>query len=198
MESGNRAPVPVNVRANVARVLLDALATQCKSYCILSGYERLPENFDTDIDFMVDQEDFDRMPRIIEEVARKTGTKLFQSIDHELTGRAYFLGSMRWTRADHRAAGLRRGLSPFRPALASGQRSARGAPPPSQRVLHSFDGARVCLFPHQAPEQAELQPGARLQTASPLCRRPDRVRPDDCAVLPGPRGVGDRAHGLGQ
>jgi thymidylate kinase len=94
VESGNRAPVPVNVRANVARVLLDALATQCKSYCILSGYERLPDNFDTDIDFMVDQQDFDRMPRIIEEVARKTGTKLFQAIDHELTGRAFFLGSL--------------------------------------------------------------------------------------------------------
>ncbi len=86
--------MPVNVRANVARVLLDALATECKAYCILSGYERLPDNFDTDIDFMVDQEDFDRMPRIIEGVARKTGTKLFQAIDHELTGRAYFLGSL--------------------------------------------------------------------------------------------------------
>jgi len=94
VESGNRAPVPVHVRANVARVLLDALATQCKAYCILSGYERLPDNFDTDIDFMVDQEDFDRMPRIIVEVARKTGTQLFQAIDHELTGRAYFLGSL--------------------------------------------------------------------------------------------------------
>ena len=84
--------MPVNVKANVARVLLDALSTQCKAYCILSGYERLPDNFDTDIDFMVDQQDFDRMPRIIEEVARKTGTELFQAIDHELTGRAYFLG----------------------------------------------------------------------------------------------------------
>lgn len=94
VESGNRAPVPANVRANVARVLLDALATECKAYCVLSGYEGLPDNFDTDIDFMVDQEDFDRMPLIIEEVAHKTGTKLFQAIDHELTGRAYFLGSL--------------------------------------------------------------------------------------------------------
>lgn len=94
MESGNRAPVPASVKSNVARVLLEALATECKAYCILSGYERLPEFFDTDIDFMVGQEDFDRMPRIIEEVARKTGTHLFQAIDHELTGRAYFLGSL--------------------------------------------------------------------------------------------------------
>jgi thymidylate kinase len=86
--------VPVGVKANVARVLLNALSTQCKAYCILSGYERLPDSFDSDIDFMVGQEDFNRMPRIIEEVARKTGTRLFQAIDHELTGRAYFLGSL--------------------------------------------------------------------------------------------------------
>ena len=94
MESGNLAPVPADVRANVARVLLKALSTECKSYCLLSGYERLPDKFDTDIDFMVSQEDFDRMPRIIDAVARKTGTRLFQCIDHELTGRAYFLGSL--------------------------------------------------------------------------------------------------------
>ena len=95
VESGNKAPAAANVKANVARVLLEALSTQCKSYCILSGHDRLPEDFDTDIDFMVGQEDFDRMPRIIEEVGRRTNTQLFQAIDHELTGRAYFLGSIR-------------------------------------------------------------------------------------------------------
>ncbi len=94
VESGPQASVPANVKASVARVLLEALSTQCKAYCILSGYERFPDDFDTDIDFMVDQEDFDRMPRILEQVARATGTQLFQSIDHELTGRAYFLGSL--------------------------------------------------------------------------------------------------------
>ncbi len=94
MESGNKAPPALNVKANVARILLEALSAQCKSYCILSGYERLPEDFDTDIDFMVDQGDFDRMPRIIEEVARRTNTRLIQVIDHELTGRAFFLGSI--------------------------------------------------------------------------------------------------------
>src|SRR5579863_9438296 len=94
MEFGNRTPVPRNVKAEISRVLLEALSTQCKAYCILSGYERLPYEFDTDIDFMVDQDDFRRMPRIIEEVARKTQTRLFQAIDHELTGRAYFLGAI--------------------------------------------------------------------------------------------------------
>ena len=92
VESRNRASTPVDVKARVARELMDALSTRCKAYCILSGYESFPEKFDTDIDFMVDQEDFDRMPQIVADVANKTGTQLFQVIDHELTGRAYFLG----------------------------------------------------------------------------------------------------------
>jgi hypothetical protein len=43
---------------------------------------------------MVGPEDFERMPRIIDDVARQSGARLFQTIDHELTGRAYFLGSL--------------------------------------------------------------------------------------------------------
>jgi thymidylate kinase len=92
VESGRKAHAPANVKANVAKILLEALSTQCKSYCILSGYDRLPYDFDTDIDFMVGQEDFEWMPGVIEEVGRRTNTRLFQVIDHELTGRAYFLG----------------------------------------------------------------------------------------------------------
>jgi hypothetical protein len=84
----------MTARPSVARTLLEALSTRCKSYCILSGYERLPDHFDSDFDFMVASEDFERMPRIIDDVARQTGSRLFQAIDHELTGRAYFLGSL--------------------------------------------------------------------------------------------------------
>jgi hypothetical protein len=91
----SRGKASVIPHASVARTLLEALSTQCKSYCILSGYDRLPDHFDTDFDFMVGPEDFERMPRIIDEVARKTGTRLFQAIDHELSGRAYFLASLK-------------------------------------------------------------------------------------------------------
>jgi hypothetical protein len=90
----SRGKASVTAHANVARTLLEALSTQCKSYCILSGYDRLPDHFDSDFDFMVTPEDFERMPRIIDDVARRTGARLFQAIDHELTGRAYFLGSL--------------------------------------------------------------------------------------------------------
>ncbi len=90
----SRGKAFVTGHASLARTLLEALSTRCKSYCILSGYDRLPDHFDTDFDFMVDPDDFERMPRIIDEVARQTGNRLFQAIDHELTGRAYFLGSL--------------------------------------------------------------------------------------------------------
>jgi len=80
-------------KASVARALIGALSGDCKAYCILSGYERLPDAFDTDIDFMVGEQDFRRLPGIIESVARQTNTRLFQSVDHEMTGRAYFLAS---------------------------------------------------------------------------------------------------------
>jgi hypothetical protein len=90
----SRGKALVTARTSAARTLLEALSTQCKSYCILSGYDRLPDHFDSDFDFMVEAEDFERMPRIIDDVARQTGARLFQTIDHELTGRAYFLGSL--------------------------------------------------------------------------------------------------------
>lgn len=80
------------VKANVARTLLAALSSECKAYCVLSGYDQLPQSFDTDIDFMVEAEDFQRMPQIIEHVARQTNTKLFHSVGHELSARSYSLG----------------------------------------------------------------------------------------------------------
>ena len=80
------------VKANVARELLAALASECKAYCVLSGYDHLPDSFDTDIDFMVNGEAFERMPETIERVARRTNTKLFHTVDHELSARSYSLG----------------------------------------------------------------------------------------------------------
>ncbi len=93
-QSGYGDPGSARVKATVARALIEALAGKCKSYCLLSGYEGLPDDFDTDIDFMVSREDFERMPGIIAEIARETGTQLFQTVDHELTARAYFLASI--------------------------------------------------------------------------------------------------------
>jgi thymidylate kinase len=94
IDAGRQHLSPAHVKADVARALISALSDRCKAYCILSSYEQLPDAFDSDIDFMVDQEDFERMPRIIEEVARQTNTRLFQSVEHEITARAYLLVSL--------------------------------------------------------------------------------------------------------
>lgn len=93
-QSGYNAKSSARVKADVAHQLIEALASKCSAYCVLSGYEGLPEDFDTDIDFMVSREDFDRIPAIIAEIATETDTRLFQSVDHELSARAYFLASI--------------------------------------------------------------------------------------------------------
>jgi thymidylate kinase len=85
------SPTSQQVKANVARALIETLTSECKAFCILSGYEDLPASFETDIDFMVSDDDFLQMPRIIDEVARRTCTRLFLTVDHEITGRAYWL-----------------------------------------------------------------------------------------------------------
>ena len=83
---------PEQVKGSVARTLIAALTDDCKSYCMLSGYEQLPESFDTDIDFMVTREDFRHMARVIEHVAHQTSTLLFHTVEHEITARSYSLG----------------------------------------------------------------------------------------------------------
>ena len=80
-----------SIRSQAARLLLTKLAEHCERYCILTGYEELPDKFDTDIDFMVSAEDFRRIPTLVDEVAADTGTRLFQVIPHEASGRAFRL-----------------------------------------------------------------------------------------------------------
>jgi thymidylate kinase len=92
IEVGERGAIRSQVKSTVARSLIASLSNECKSFCILSGYERLPDSFDTDIDFMVGQDDFERIPHIIEQVARATNTRLFHTVAHELSARSFWLG----------------------------------------------------------------------------------------------------------
>ena len=83
----------MEVKARVARALISVLSEKCTAYCMLSGYERLPDSYDSDIDFMISQDDFEHMPFLIEEVARRSNTQLFLSVEHEINARAYYLAS---------------------------------------------------------------------------------------------------------
>jgi thymidylate kinase len=80
------------VKASVARALLNKLDSDCKAYCILSGYDNLPDSFETDIDFMVSADDLERAPSLVADLGRETGTKLFHTVGHELSARAFSLG----------------------------------------------------------------------------------------------------------
>lgn len=80
-----------SIQSNVVRLLIGKLEHECKAYCILTGYDRMPESFESDIDFMVDRQDFKRVPALIEQIAKETGSRLFQSRPHEVSARAYIL-----------------------------------------------------------------------------------------------------------
>jgi len=82
-----------NVPSLVARNLIARLSTECKAYCILSGYDQLPESFDSDIDLMVDANDFQHMPLLIQDLASGTGTHLFRTTQHEISACAYLLSA---------------------------------------------------------------------------------------------------------
>src|SRR5579884_686359 len=75
----------------VARLLIEELSKNSNAYCILTGYDDLPESFDSDIDFMVGAQDFEHVPEWIASIAQQTGTQLFQAIPHECTARAFRL-----------------------------------------------------------------------------------------------------------
>lgn len=82
------------MKARVAHSLLATLDRECAAYCVLSGYDTLPDHFDTDIDFMVGRADWERVPRMIAAIARETDTVLIQSVDHETSGSAFWLASL--------------------------------------------------------------------------------------------------------
>ncbi|HET9791180.1 MAG TPA: hypothetical protein VFR08_07745, partial [Candidatus Angelobacter sp.] len=83
----------IPIESQISRLLLRKLEEQCESYCILTGYDGLPDRFDTDIDFMVSTRDFSRIPALIDEIAAETGTRVFQMIPHEISGRAFRLAA---------------------------------------------------------------------------------------------------------
>jgi thymidylate kinase len=92
-EEETDAGMDVAVQSRVARYLIKKLSEECERYCILTGYEELPERFDSDIDFMVSDRDFARIPAMIDEIAEATGSALFQAIPHEVSARAFRLAA---------------------------------------------------------------------------------------------------------
>lgn len=80
--------------ADKVQVLFHALDRDCKAWCVLAGYDCLPDRPVSDIDFMVSNEDLARMPRIMTSVARESGLALVLATQHESTACRYDLASL--------------------------------------------------------------------------------------------------------
>lgn len=75
----------------VMRGFLHLLETECDGYCILSGYDTFPTHVTSDIDFMVNETDFKRLPSLLSSFAGRFGFRLIQAFDHEVSARCYVL-----------------------------------------------------------------------------------------------------------
>src|SRR6185437_13341385 len=62
-------------------------------YCVLAGYESLPDKPESDIDFMVSNEDFMRMPKIMGTVSKTLQVPLVQFLRHETSACFYVLAT---------------------------------------------------------------------------------------------------------
>lgn len=92
-EAGSSVGRTISVQVLVAGQLLEKLSKECERYCVLTGYEELPQKFESDIDFMVSARDFARIPQLIDGIAEATGTCMFQAIPHEASARAFRLAA---------------------------------------------------------------------------------------------------------
>jgi thymidylate kinase len=72
------------------RTFLEGLERHCSAYCLLGACNNLPAAH-SDIDFMVTQEDFDRLPRMMAELAGAIGFQLVQEMTHESSARRFVL-----------------------------------------------------------------------------------------------------------
>jgi thymidylate kinase len=77
------------------RALLDGLERHCSAYCLLGACNDLPAAVHSDIDFMVAQEDFHRLPKILAAAGGAAGFRLVQEIEHETTARCFVLAQSR-------------------------------------------------------------------------------------------------------
>lgn len=79
---GNSNPV---FRAFLFQAFTSAIEQAGVDYCILAGYDRYPEEIQSDVDFMIRAEDLPRLPSLLAEVGRTTGAGLVQILRHETT-----------------------------------------------------------------------------------------------------------------
>ena len=61
------------------------------AYVILAGYQAYPDRIDSDVDFLVSESDFARLPELLSQPANVAGARLVQMLQHETTACYYVL-----------------------------------------------------------------------------------------------------------
>ena len=83
------SPTPRTLRAKLLKRFVAELNRSRIPYCILSGYENNGRK-SSDVDIMFCPADMPRVPELLAEIARSSGARLVQSIQHETSG-CYFV-----------------------------------------------------------------------------------------------------------
>lgn len=83
-------PTVESVRRQMFLDFCRLMEDQSIAYVILSGYRDYPERIDSDVDFMVSEQDFARLPELFRESGCIKGAQLLQVLQHE-TSAAYYI-----------------------------------------------------------------------------------------------------------
>lgn len=133
------------VRREMLIAFRDLLERSGVVHVVLSGYQGFPDRIDSDVDFMVSSDDFDRLPRIVGELARVTGARWVQLMRHETTAAYCVLASrcgdrIAYLHPDAASDYRRNGRLWLRsaPVLATRRRSANGFWIPSAAVEFEY------------------------------------------------------------
>ena len=80
--------------ANEVLALFACLEQYCAAYCVLAGYDTLPDEPQSDIDFMVSTEDFETLPGVMAAVAKRSNLQVVQFLKHETSAGFYVLARL--------------------------------------------------------------------------------------------------------
>ncbi len=80
--------------AHEVLALLESLEQNCGAYCVLAGYDTLPDEPLSDIDFMVSIQDFKTLPGVIAAIAKQSNLQFVQFLKHETSACFYVLARL--------------------------------------------------------------------------------------------------------
>lgn len=153
-----------------------ALESHGIPYVILSGYQGYPDRIDSDIDFMVSEADFKRLPALFNETGIVPGARLIQLLQHETSACYYVLAQQTSDRVaylhpDSAASYRRKGRLWLRSdtVLATRRKAPAGFWIPAAAV--EFEYYFVKRVDKGLVESRHLDQLAALQTEDPIgCR----------------------------